>query len=65
VQFSHCFRLTGERTDGVRVLRANLLHTLVLFSGELDVRLKWEFSFWRNGDCRMRDAEDARVLGMP
>jgi hypothetical protein len=65
VQFSHCFRLIGERTDGVRVLRANLIHTLVLFSGELDVRLKWEFSFWRNSGCRMRDAEDARALGLP
>ena len=65
VQFSHCFRLVGEQTDGVKMLRANLIHTLILFDGELDVRLKWEFSFWRNSGCRLRDAEDAHALGLP
>jgi hypothetical protein len=64
VQFSHCFRLLPEQADGVKVLRANLIHTLILFTGELDVRLKWEFSFWRNGSCRLRDAEDVRALGL-
>jgi hypothetical protein len=64
LQFSHCFRLVGDQGDRVRVLRANLIHTLVLFAGELDIRLKWEFSFWRNSGCRLRDAEDARALGL-
>jgi hypothetical protein len=64
VQFSHCFRLLPEQADAVKVLRANLIHTLILFTGELDVRLKWEFSFWRNGGCRLRDAEDVRALGL-
>ena len=65
VQFSHCFRVAGQKPDGVRVLRANLLHTLVLFERELDIRLRWEFSFWRNRGCRLRDAEDVRALGLP
>jgi hypothetical protein len=64
VQFSHCFRLLPEGADGIQVLRANLIHTLILFTGELDVRLKWEFSFWRNSGCRLRDAEDVRALGL-
>jgi hypothetical protein len=64
LQFSHCFRLAGEQHDRVRALRANLIHTLVLFAGELDIRLKWEFSFWRNSGCRLRDAGDARTLGL-
>jgi hypothetical protein len=64
VQFSHCFRVLPEQADAVKVLRANLIHTLILFTGELDVRLKWEFSFWRNGGCRLRDAEDVRALGL-
>jgi hypothetical protein len=64
LQFSRCFRLVAEHADQVKVLRANLIHTLVLFSGELDVRLKWEFSFWRNSGCRLRDAEDVRALGL-
>src|SRR5262249_42953198 len=65
VQFSHCFRLAAPRDEGTKVLRANLIHALLLFSGELDVRLKWEFSFWRNSGCRLRDANDARALGLP
>jgi hypothetical protein len=65
VQSSHCFRLVGEPTQDVRMLRANLIHTLLIFRGELDVRLKWEFSFWRNSHCRWEDAEDARTLGLP
>jgi hypothetical protein len=65
VQFSHCFLLEGASSDRVRMLRANLIHTLLLFSGVLDVRLKWEFSFWRNSGCRGRDADDARAIGLP
>jgi hypothetical protein len=63
VQFSHCFRLLPQQA-GIKVLRANLIHTLILFTGELDVRLKWEFSFWNNSSCRLRDAEDVRALGL-
>ena len=65
VQFSHCFRVAGQKPDGIKVLRANLLHTLVLFERELDIRLRWEFSFWRNRGCRLRDAKDVRALGLP
>jgi hypothetical protein len=64
LQFSHCFRLVAEQSDRVKLLRANLIHTLVLFAGNLDVHLKWEFSFWRNSGCRLRDAEDLRALGL-
>ena len=38
---------------------------LVLFERELDIRLRWEFSFWRNRGCRLRDAEDVRALELP
>ena len=65
LQFSHCFRVEGPQPDGIKVLRANLIHTLILFERELDLRLRWEFSFWRNRGCRLRDAEDARALGLP
>jgi hypothetical protein len=57
--------LDGRQIAGVTLLRANLIHTLLLFSGELDIRLKWEFSFWRNSGCRLRDAADARAMGLP
>jgi hypothetical protein len=65
VQFSHCFRVMGDRAGAVKMLRANLIHTLLLFERDLDVRLRWEFSFWRNRGCRLRDAEEVRALGLP
>jgi len=30
----------------------------------LDVRLRWQFSFWRNSGCRLQDAADMRALGL-
>jgi hypothetical protein len=65
LQFSHCFRLIGDNAGDVRMLRANLIHTLLLFERKLDIRLRWEFSFWRNRECRLRDAEDVGALGLP
>ena len=65
VQFSHCFRVMGDRAGAVKMLRANLIHTLLLFERDLDIRLRWEFSFWRNRGCRLRDAEEVRALGLP
>ena len=65
VQFSHCFRMVGDRAGAVKMLRANLIHTLLLFERDLDIRLRWEFSFWRNRGCRLRDAEEVRALGLP
>jgi hypothetical protein len=62
IQFSHCFRLTPDSISRVEVVRANLLHTLIVFDGKLDARLKWQFNFWQNSACRMRDAEDAMVF---
>jgi hypothetical protein len=44
------------------MLRANLIHTLLLFRGDLDAHLKWEFSFWHNGGCRLRDAVDDEMF---
>jgi len=64
LQFSHCFRLLAAQPERIKVLRANLIHTLVLFANDLDIRLKWEFSFWRNSSCRLRDAEDTSKLGL-
>src|SRR5262249_25045631 len=64
VQFSHCFRPVGADGDRVIVQRANAIHTLIIFAGELDLRLRWQFSFWRNNACRARDAADAAALGL-
>jgi hypothetical protein len=64
VQFSHCFRPTGEGSERVAVVRANAIHTLIVFVGELDIHLRWQYGFWRNSACRLRDAADMTALGL-
>ncbi len=64
VQFSHCYRIAADARGAPQLLRANLLHTLVLFTGSLDMRLNWRFGFWSNAGCRLQDAADARVTGL-
>jgi hypothetical protein len=64
LQFSHCFRAMDNGSGRARMMRANLVHTLLVFSGELDIRLEWQFSFWRNSGCRLQDAADDDALGL-
>jgi hypothetical protein len=64
VQFSRCFRLVNQAPGLAKILRANLLHTLVVFSGSLDARLEWHFSFWQNSGCRAQDAREALAAGL-
>lgn len=57
VQFSHCY--TVKPLVGTATLhRANMLHSLLIFEGEIDVRLRWRFDFWRGSSCRARDVAD-------
>jgi hypothetical protein len=64
VQFSRCFRLVDQASGFAKILRANLLHTLVVFTGSLDVRLQWNFNFWQNSECRAQDAREAHAAGL-
>ena len=45
----------------VRMLRANLIHTFVLCSGELDVRLSGNSVSGHYSDCRLRDSKVPRT----
>jgi hypothetical protein len=58
VQFSHCYRLLESSGNKANILRANIIQTLVLFEGELDVHLRWEFGFWGRSECRLQDVKD-------
>lgn len=57
LQFSHCLHASNANA---RVTRADLIFTLIQFEGQLDERLSWDFSFWRQSDCRMEDVADLR-----
>jgi hypothetical protein len=63
VQFSHCWRIespTGK--DLPRLFRANVVQTGILFKGDLDVTLRFDFEPWRAG-CRRQDARDLALFG--
>jgi len=64
VQFSYCYQPSSPSGENVRIMRANGLHTLVIFHGELNLRLRWSFSFWQNSGCRLRDVEELKGLGL-
>jgi len=61
VQYSHCYRTFGPSNADVKIMRANLIHTLVLFKGELDLKLRWEFR-WGRSACRRQDALETHGL---
>jgi len=64
VQFSNCYRWTGQPPGSVRLIRANLIHTLVLFERSIDLHLRWRYHFWRGGGCRWQDIRELKALGL-
>ena len=62
VQFSHCLRVVNAAP--ARLVRANLLQTLVSFDGALDARLEFRFGLFADNKCRLRDGRDNKALGL-
>ena len=65
VQFSHCYVIEGGGANLISFQRANLIHSLLVFERQIDLRLRWVFSPWRNSDCRRRDVDDLAALKGP
>ncbi len=61
IQFSHCYRIEGRSATKVKIMRANLIHTLLIFTGNLDANLIWEFR-WKHSHCRLLDVYDVKNL---
>jgi len=61
VQFSHCYRPRGPSNGKIKIMRANLIHTLVIFNGDLDINLVWEYR-WGQSKCRQQDVTDTKDL---
>ena len=64
VQFTECMRIVDGGAGGVRLLRANLVQTAVLFSKTLDIRLAIEHNPFGDRSCRLRDSAAGRRLKM-
>jgi hypothetical protein len=63
IQFSHCWQVENEgNTGSPRVFRANIVQTGILFKGNLDIRLRFNFEPWR-ASCRLQDARDLSQFG--
>jgi hypothetical protein len=62
IQFSNCLVVA----DGapVRLRRANLIQTLMSFSGAVDARIEFHFGLFADNSCRQRDARDNQALGL-
>ena len=56
IQFSHCWTIEGV-AEPVRIVRANIGQTGILFRDRVDVRLRFDFAPW-NASCRLQDAQD-------
>ncbi len=63
LQFSHCWRVSGPRAATAWVQRVNVVQTGIVFSGDLDARLTFEFQPW-NGRCRKQDVVDMEQFGI-
>ena len=57
-QFSHCLRARDNR---VRIVRADLLMAGVIFSGDVDTDILFDYGIFRPG-CRRGDLADMRRL---
>jgi hypothetical protein len=59
-QFSHCLR---ARDPSVRLVRANLMMTGVIFSGEIDTDIIFDYGLF-TPRCRWADISDVKKLKM-
>ena len=62
IQFSNCLVVVNGAP--VRLRRANLMQTLMSFSGAIDARIELHFGLFADNSCRLRDARDNQALGL-
>ena len=66
VQYSHCltplFKFSHMHPQFFKLQRADLVNTLVTFSGVLDVTLTFSFGPWPHVKCRLLDIKDMQAM---
>ena len=64
LQFSHCWQIEStHNVESPQIFRANIVQTGVLFTDNVDVRLRFDFEPWR-ASCRFQDAKDLTLFGL-
>jgi hypothetical protein len=63
LQFSNCLSVEASQGEQVRIVRANLLHTLIVFRGPVEATIRWKFGFGASSSCRLKDVADLKRLG--
>lgn len=62
IQFSNCYRaIENPNSEMIKIMRANLIHTLIVFNKKADVLLKWEFRLGKS-QCRQVDAKETASI---
>jgi hypothetical protein len=62
IQFSHC--LVVANGAAARLVRANLMQTLLSFDGAIDARIEFRFGLLADNSCRLREGRDNKALGL-
>lgn len=60
IQYSHCLKasFSGAKPKVFAMQRANLIATLLVFSGKLNMKLNFIYGPFYNSDCRLKDFKD-------
>jgi hypothetical protein len=66
LQFSHCLEVRCLRGDSqaVRLVRANVMQAALVFSGEIDVEIRFRYGVFANPYGRLADYTEAKRLGI-
>ena len=61
----YCYKMNPKSADSkVKILRANLVQTAILFKDNLNMELLFNFGITRNAKCRQADIQDIIALGL-
>jgi hypothetical protein len=64
LQYSHCLTLESDSQKPLRLVRANLVETGVIFEGRLDAHIELRTGPFLHPLCRFDDSADDRRLGV-
>jgi len=64
LQFSRCWRFEAPSAPQTALFRANAVQTLLRFSGDIDLSVRFDFGLLDSSRCRLEDAQEMARLGL-
>lgn len=61
LQYSHCWKV---ETGNARIIRANLMQTGVIFSGDQDIYLRFGNGIFQGDNCRLKDIDEMKRINL-